>query len=300
MTTLLLALCLTTAKGQPEKLALQQDSLDAIQVSLYRSRTDEDKLRHNARFLSTLSRTLKLEGSFEFPFDSLKEIGRLTSPDKKFRIYNWNIALTDGTHQYYGFIQVKEGNGYQVFELSDRSADNRNPENYTGDHTRWYGMLYYRIIPKIYKKKTWYTLLAWDGNDRLTSKKIIDILYFDPKGYPKFGETLFEAGKKTAKRVILEHSARASVSLKYHEQTGLIVFDHLAPPSNSLTGQFQFYIPDGSFDAFEFKKGKWVYKPDADARRSETPLDKPSHNNQDKGYKDPSGGTLKPGDPKKH
>ena len=46
----------------------------------------------------------------------------------------------------------------------------------------------------------------------------------------------------------------------------MIVFDHLSPRSDSQKGQFQYYGPDMSFDAFVFEKGKWTYKKDVDAR----------------------------------
>ena len=33
-----------------------------------------------------------------------------------------------------------------------------------------------------------------------------------------------------------------------------------------LEGQFQYYGPDGSFDAFNMKKGKWDYEPAIDIK----------------------------------
>ncbi len=289
---LLLIFPLAPKAQENKNLGLYQDSLQLLQTRLYRAKDDADKLKINSTFILTLEKALSEKSSFDFPFDSLKEIGRLTSPDKKFRLYNWNVPMKDGTHQYFGFLQAynEKSKSYQLYRLTDKSAENKNPDNYSSDHTRWYGMLYYKIIVNKHKKKTYYTLLAWDGNDRLSTKKIIDVLVFDSRGFPKFGETVFEAGKKTAKRIVFEFSAQTSMSLRYDDKSGMIVFSHLAPPDPSLNGQPVYYGPDGSFDAFEFKKGKWIFKSDVDARNPETPFDKPSKSEKDRGYKDPGGG----------
>lgn len=102
-----------------------------------------------------------------FPFDSLKkDIGILTSPDNKFRIINWNVEKSDGTHQYYGFIQEKylvakkKIESVLLFPLIDKSTEIRNPENTVSDNKKWFGMLYYKIIPVKSKKKTYYTLIS--------------------------------------------------------------------------------------------------------------------------------------------
>jgi len=274
------------ARDNRDLFLTMQDSLKTLQNQLYKAKTDEDKLSINKQFIATFKRALNTENSFNFSFDSLDQIGKLVSPDKKFRIYNWDLQMKDGTQQYFGFIQHYnlKTKKYELFDLTDRSTETKNPENSVSDNNKWFGMLYYKIIQKKYKKKTYYTLLALDYNDKLTSKKIIDVLSFDSKGVPKFGESVFEVGKKTQKRIIMEYSSRATVSLKYNEDDDLIIFDHLSPSQPSLEGQYTYYGPDGSFDAFEFKKGKWIYIKDIDARNGS--------NQSDKFYKNPSGGTA--------
>jgi hypothetical protein len=140
-------------------------------------------------------------------------------------------------------------------------------------------MLYYKIIPVKVKRKKYYTLLGGDKNDKLTSKRIIDVLYFIPDGSPRFGADLFKLEKRSPKRVIFEYSAQAIMSVKYNEETKQIVFDHLSPAQPNFEGQYQYYGPDFSFDALEFNKGKWVYIPDVDARNGKS--------NKDNQYKDP-------------
>ena len=53
-----------------------------------------------------------------------------------------------------------------------------------------------------------------------------------------------------------------------------IIYDHLSPTSPQLEGMYDFYVPDGSYDAFKWEKGKWVYIKDFDARTGKSKLDK--------------------------
>ena len=139
----------------------QQTKIKEVNKKLFRTENEAERLELNAQLLLILEETLNQPNSFDFPFDSLKkDIGILTSPDNKFRIINWNIEKKDGTHQYYGFIQEKyivakkKIESVLLFPLIDKSAEIRNPENTVSDNKKWFGMLYYKIIPVKSKKKT--------------------------------------------------------------------------------------------------------------------------------------------------
>jgi len=55
---------------------------------------------------------------------------------------------------------------------------------------------------------------------------------------------------------MFQYAGEVSMSLKYNSSRKQIVFSHLAPntPDPTLENQFQYYGPDGSFDALEMKK----------------------------------------------
>lgn len=54
----------------------------------------------------------------------------------------------------------------------------------------------------------------------------------------------------------------------------MIVFDRLIPLNPSLTGMYEFYVPETNIvDGFLFVKEKWLYVPDIDARNPITPQD---------------------------
>lgn len=253
-----------------------EDTLKKIALKIHKSPTDKDRTDANGQFITILEKTLMIEHSFEYPFDSLKTIGRLVSPDNKFKIYNWNLPYNNGTYEYFGFIQVfnKKTNKTELYKLTDKSSEIENPFTEICSNDRWFGALYYKIILKKVKKQRYYTLLGWDGNDNFSTKKLIDVLYFNEQGEPQFGAPIFEAGNITAMRIIFEFSKEITMSLKYEKQFEkhnrkrhwMIVFDHLAPKDTSLKGQFQHYGPDGSIDAFIWKKKKWKYIEDIDAR----------------------------------
>ena len=258
-----------------------QDTLCKLEKLLFYSKDDSIKIKSNKIFIEIFEEVLLNDLSFQFPFDSLKDIARLISPDNKFKIINWDFKRKDGTYHYFGFIQVKNGkNKYELFKLQDHSAVIKNPETHVGDNTKWFGMMYYKIIAC----GDYYTLLGLDWNDKITSRKFIDILYFKENGQPMFGKDVFKISQKNPKRIMFEYSTEIVMSLKYYDDKGkkLIVFDHLAPKDPFMEGQYQFYGPDFSYDAFKFNKGKWVYEIDFDAKNLKNKNDLIKH----KEYKD--------------
>ncbi len=273
--------------AEQQKFNFYNDSLKLICKKLFTSKSDLEKKKYNQELISTFQYALNTSNSFEYPFDSLSDIAFLTPSDKTFRIINWNIPNNDGTQEYFGFIQRKhiqvtkkrffkkeKTETILLFPLIDKSIEIKNPENGISDHKKWFGMLYYKIISKKSKKYSYYTLLAWDGNDQYSLKKIIDVLTFDEKGMPHFGADIFVMQKKYPKRIIFEYDATCTMSLKYNSKKDIIVFDHLAPTQPQLEGQFQYYCTDMSYDGFVFKNGKWNYITDVDITNEKDAIDK--------------------------
>lgn len=287
---IVLLFCTVQAFSQQD-FVLLQDSLHYNLKKIYSLKTDAEKRIANEVFHKQLEQALLLPGSFEFEFDSLKDVGRLKSPDNLFRIFCWNVPLEGGTFDYFGFIQVylKKTNSFKVYKLINKSSEIKNQDNVTVDNNKWIGMLYYKIIPVKNKNKTYYTLLGWEGKDNLTTRKIIEVLTIAKDGTPKFGDAIFSMEKRSPKRVIFEYSEQASMSLRYDENNNVITFDHLAPSQAHLQGQYQYYGPDFSVDAFVFKKGKWVYSPDIDARNPKDKMDnfKPGDKKKEKKIYEP-------------
>jgi hypothetical protein len=275
---------------------VKENDLHHISNKIFAAKTDVDKLKYNKQLLEKFDSLLNEPGSFEhYQFDSLrKDMPILISPDNKFRIITWEIEKSDGTHEYFGFVQSKHTDvkkkGFrkiktetvQLFPLIDKSPEIKNPENAISDNKKWFGMLYYSIILTKSKSKDYYTLLGKDNNDKYSQKKIIDVLTFDNTGVPHFGADIFNFQKRYPKRVIFEYSATCSMSLRYNSKKDSIVFGHLAPIEPQLEGQYQYYCSDMSFDGFGFKKGKWNYGTDINAVNEKDEKDKLYGNPRDK------------------
>lgn len=278
-----------------------EDSLKHIKDRVFYSKRESNRFDANKQFIALWNVILKDEKSIQYPFDSLKkDVSFVVSPDKKFRIITWDMRKEDHTYFYFGFIQVnnsktiKKGmfkkettSQYEVFTLQDKSATVKTPENYVADPSKWFGMLY---IDCVKSDDDFYTLIAWDGNDKLTQRKFIDILSFKPDGTPIFGKDVFKFPGKFAKRVMFEYASEVAMSLKYNTNRKQIIFSHLAPntPDPTLEGQYQYYGPDGSFDALSMKKGKWTLEADIDIRKDKDKNDnvkKPESNKQTPLYK---------------
>ncbi|MFH1322167.1 MAG: hypothetical protein ABII90_16145 [Bacteroidota bacterium] len=245
-----------------------EDTLKILSPEILQGKEDREKYNANEKFIRTLERALNIENSFDYPFDSLTTIARLIAPDRSFRIFNWNLPKSDGTFEHFGFIQRydKKSKTHKLYRLNDKSPDIESPELQVLDNDNWYGAHYYKIILKKRSGKKYYTLLGWDGNDRVTTKKIIDVICFTRNGKLQFGSPIFKMGKTVKKRVIFEYSSQVVISTKYFKDSKMIIFDHLSPSNPELKGQHQFYGPDGSYDALVFKKGKWELLEDIDAR----------------------------------
>ncbi|MEI6695911.1 MAG: hypothetical protein WCO13_07570 [Bacteroidota bacterium] len=280
-----------------ENFGVYEDSLAILGNIMRNGENDRLKFEANEKFLALLEEALYINKSFDYPFDSIKTIARLISPDHKIKIYNWVIAKIDGSFDYYAILQSynEKKKKYDVFKLMDKSSEIIAPEFQTLDANNWYGALYYKIIHTQNGEVDFYTLLGWNGNNGLSFIKLIDVLSFKSGNKPVFGATIFRKGKDKPKRIIFEYSAKAIMNLKYDNQeyqeklklkkpkkgkrfeityvkSPMILFDRLAPLSPSLEGQKQFYVPETNiYDAFIFENGKWIFKEDIDARNHPKP-----------------------------
>jgi hypothetical protein len=262
--------------GLSQNMRSVEDSLVNLLTFARTASNDRDVNERNNQFSEYLKDVLTRRGkeAFNYNFDSLGKImSTLKSPDNEFRIFNWNIEKpTSEKHSFFCFILKYDSKKEEatVVELQNRSQLYNRPEQEATDEKKWYGALYYKIIPVKSGGKTIYTLLGWDGNNRLTNKKLIETMMFNGKKV-KFGHPIFiDEDGNMKKRVIFEYSEEAFMSLKYYsdKKSARIIFDHLSPETEQMRGHFQFYKPDLSYDAYVWDGAKWRYEKDVDARNS--------------------------------
>lgn len=326
--SLMLLFCfIDNTKGQFVSVFTEfEDTLKKLGPIILNGKDDFVRYEANEKFLMLFEEALTIDDSFDYPFDSLITISRLVSPDKKFKIFSWNLPLADGTYEHFGIIQSYNSRKkqYDIYLLQDKSDEIITLEYQVLNENNWYGAHYYKLIYIKSRSKQYYTLLGWDGNDNLSTKKVIEILSFRSTGKPVFGAYIFRNYKKRTKRIIFEYSSRAAMTLTYSTQhydvvtvkrkkrgprknnkwkkqkaeekkinrkkikAKMIIFDRLVPLDLSLEGQYQFYVPvTHIYDALIFQKGKWVFIKDIDARNPKQPEYKKPTNRPQKDFYTP-------------
>ena len=260
------------AQSAIEEVKSLEDSLITSLEKIRTAETLKEKFEFNTQFENILRNVLRYDEAFTYKFNSLSKVmSTKISPDKAFRIFNWNIEVPDIQEHYFFCLVMKYDSRkgeYVIIELFDKSKYATRVEYTAHDDKKWFGALYYEIIPVKKGANTTYTLLGWDGNNRMSNKKIIETMSFQGQDKIKFGLPIFKQDEDTKRRVVFQYNKKASISVKYQliKKKEYIIFDHLSPMSGQLAGIPDYLVPDLSFDAFVLENGKWRYLKDFDAR----------------------------------
>ncbi len=249
--------------GAQSDLEEKEQTLNVKLLELRDAKTDEEIDFKNIQFKKAMEAFLKNEDVFKYKFKHLKTVAIIDSPDEKIRIINWNLEYTDLSYKYCAFVMRKDENKDKIIttELIDNlDAYESKPEGVI-DAKNWYGALYYKIIPFERNNKMEYVLVGWDGGTTGSNFKLIDVLSFTGNTL-KLGSPVFKAKKSTLKRVIFEYSDKSNMVVKFEEKYGRIVFDHLSPESASLAGVYSYYVPDMSYDSYNYNEGAWILNED--------------------------------------
>lgn len=250
---------------------LAQEDLSRLEQQGQLMLNSSDSLqRSNARQLFTqqLDSLLALPVSFELDFSKVRSLSCLTSPDGAFRLFTWSIPKLDGSARCAGRLLFNPHKNLitKVLVLTDTQETLSKPGSKKLNENNWYGAVYFQMALKSYKNKNYYILLGWNGSSSLSNKKVIDVLQLGSgKNQVEFGAPIFSGGGH-GHRVIFEYSKSASMSLKLTNKGNQIVFDHLAPTERSLTGFFEFYSPDFTVDSYRWKRGRYMFLKNIDAK----------------------------------
>lgn len=280
---ILLFCCFSGYAQKNAEFRFWEDSLISMREQVMTEPDETSRLALNEDFMTLLEEVLQMPNSFQYSWDSVKNFAVLASPDHVFKIFTWYVMKNDFTVENFGFIQVyNEGRKkFVLFPLYDKRNTIDYPKTLIGNHNRWYGAVYYKLIPVKEKDYTYYTLLGWNGNNLLTNQKIIEILHFNKEKVPIFGGRMFKNYPEKVSRVIFEYSKNASLHLNYEEQqylvsTGkynpktkqleykamnapMIIFDELIPMEEGLKSP-AFLVPESSLNqGFMEESGRWVF-----------------------------------------
>jgi len=245
--------CLGVAWGYPqqrdaEPIEVLQDSLAKLGYIIYNEPSEPERIQANMLFIKTLVSALQTPHSYDFPFDSLRMVSILRSPDDSFRIFTWHLPLSDGSYLYYGAIQLNTSDGQlQMIALLDRTYQIATAETAITEAKNWYGAQYYRIVPF----NGDYLLLGWKGDTPYITQKVIEVLRFEQNGV-RFGRAIFNSDETpNYTRLIYRYSRQASMYMDFDPAGDRIVVDHLVPAEANQEGHYDQYGPDLSFDAWK-------------------------------------------------
>lgn len=261
-----------------------EDSLIVLRDQVMNEQDETKRLELNEEFMSLLENVLQMPKSFDHTWDSVKNFIVLSSPDNVFKIFTWYVEKKDFSVENFGFIQVYNASRYKyvLFPLYDKRSVLDYPKTQIGNHNRWYGAVYYKLIQTKGKNFTYYTLLGWNGNNLFTNQKIIEILHFNKEMTPVFGARIFKNYPEKVSRIIFEYSKTATLHLNYEDQeylvsTGkynpktkqmdykrvnnpMIIFDELIPLDENVQNLSAYMVPESSLNqGFIEEDGYWMF-----------------------------------------
>lgn len=243
---------------QEQEEVLKKQARSIIFSEELSARFDADSL-----FTRGLVRALKENNSFSYPFDSIRNIAKIYPDDSSFRIFTWQLVISENFVRQHGAIQMKTSDGsLKLIPLIDRSDVIVNQRDTITDAQNWIGAVYTSMVQTEYKGKKYYTLFGFDFNNIRTDIKLIEVLTFD-EGKPVFGGKYFyipnsNQYSKNPSRIIMEFKDAVSPHLGYDKEMGMIVMEHLVSESGDEKKKYTL-VPDGDYEGFKWLNGQWIY-----------------------------------------
>jgi hypothetical protein len=242
--------------------------LEGLSYNILNAKDKVERITSCYYYIQTLKKALSIPNSFDYDFNTIQTVSAIRSEDEKFRILTWNLLLDSGKYMYFGAIQMNNSDSLELYGLYDSSEYNRDIIYGQFDNRHWMGALIYQMHHYTHKRKDYYITFGWDGQDAKTTRKIIDVLWFDEEGKPNFGEEIFDFDGDLQSRIIFDFNDRAAMTMRYDKNEQAILFANLVPINPMMVGIYENYVPDGTYDFLKLEKGIWRrYKMAFDDRR---------------------------------
>lgn len=244
-------------------LQKKEDTLKLYADRIIAGQSMSIRFTNDSLFTRAFVKALKTPYSFYYPFDSLQTISKLYAPDSSFRIFTWQMVVSDNLTRQHGAIQMKTADGtLKIFPLIDKSDVTENIIDTAANNKGWIGAVYYRIIQKRSGNQNFYTLLGYDENNLKSNRKIIEVLSFQ-NDEPMFGGRFFSYDedavfKSSNSRYLMEYKKTAGARLTFDEDLDMIILEHLVSETGEPLKKWT-YIPDGDYEGFKWKNGRWVH-----------------------------------------
>ncbi|MDR3188709.1 MAG: hypothetical protein LBT94_05945 [Prevotellaceae bacterium] len=269
LTFFALHLCAPLPALTRQELNRREQSLKIAIREVAKAADSKQKLALNSAFAAQLEQVLREDSAFFYAFDSIPHLYRVASPDGLARLITWNVP-TDGGQKYFGFALVRSSDTSAraaLHVLRDRRPATRLAESKTLTADEWFGALYIKLVEKRNARtgKPTYTLIGISpGSNGVSNRKVVDVLSVSDSGGCSFGAPIFVKKGKVTHRMIFEYSAEAVMELRYHEESGQIIFSSLVPMYAQLRGRYETYIPNDAYNALRFENSRWIFYENVD------------------------------------
>ncbi len=241
------------------------NKIDGYFDSMASSLNDRQRLACNDSIVTGLmSWFINRDNIMSSELDQIKYLGQIISSDSLVKVFSWNIPLSSGDN-IYNCIIYNAREDTTVF-LKGRKGLPDIETDAILEAGEWYGALYYDIELLCDSENKTYILLGTDPDNIYMNSKVIEILRFDSDGSPLFGGKVFSVRDKVLTRMIFRYSPITNMMLRFDNDRSAIIYDHLSPSSPGFEGQYMYYGPDFSYDAFEIIDRKLVLIQDIDIR----------------------------------
>ncbi len=248
-----------------ERLKIMEDSLVYAADSMYRAFIPDTRVVYSERFARQLIRTLRIQGSYMYPFDSLKKvINILDADDHAFRMFNWAVIPGNIPKRYYGAIQLPKEE-LKLIGLNDYTDKlDRGLEDSVLSGGKWFGALYYHILPQQVNGKKFYLMFGLNNASPVSNRKVLDPMYFNDKGGVSFGLPVFSIAssanrQQPVNRFVMEYKKSVAATMHWDATQQMIILDHLESMSNDPMRRYTF-VPTGQYDGLIWADGMWRMK----------------------------------------
>ena len=288
-------------------IQLIEKKMQRIGLQFLSDTNQSNRLKGAREFVKLLVEALKVENSFQYPFDSIPYLAKVVPDDKALKVFTFQVMLDNYTFIHYGCIQLNRKN-IKLIPFKDFSDTFMVTPQFTISNKNWLGAVYYKAIMKTIDKKPVYFLFGYDQNDLLTDKKYIEAMWIEKDSIARFGMPLFEktiteilpqpksklgeappkpvAPRKITKnyyRYVLEYRKKASVNFRYDKSKDIITHDHITPLDPKYSDAGFMKVPDGSYEGLRWNGNKWIwidYVPVADKETNDPIRPVPSKSNK--------------------
>ena len=248
---------------QKKSLQVQEAVLKKHAEAIIFSEQFSTRLTADSLFTRGLVKALKENNSFSYPFDSIRNVAKIYPDDSSFRIFTWQLIVSENFVRIHGAIQIKTADGsLKLIPLIDKSDLIVNQRDTITDAQNWIGAVYTSMVQKEHNGKKYYTLFGFNFNNIRTDRKIIEVLTFE-NGKPVFGgkHFYFERANQYSKdpaRIIMEFKEAVSPHLSYDKELRMIMMEHLVSETGDAKKTFTL-VPDGDYEGFNWLNGKWIH-----------------------------------------